>query len=60
MEREFGSEIVRTFGVRLQRIYQPEQANLPAQMTKCLEQLKRAEAEGVAADRQQRDNDRLR
>jgi hypothetical protein len=43
MEREFGAEIVRTFGGRLRRIYETEDLGLTEQMVACLEQLARAE-----------------
>ena len=48
MERDFGSEMVRTFGVRLKRIYEPDEASLPREMVAVLDNLKRAEAELVA------------
>jgi hypothetical protein len=43
MEHEFGVEIVRTFGARLRRIYEPDQQGLPTQMAESLERLKCAE-----------------
>lgn len=43
MERTFGAEIANLFGVRLRRIYEPDQQGLPAQMIACLERLARAE-----------------
>jgi hypothetical protein len=45
MEGEFGTEIVRHFGARLQRIYAPEQTALPERMAQCLDRLKRRESE---------------
>lgn len=45
MERDFGSEIVRTFGTRLRSIYQPDDGGLPTQMLLWLEHLRRAERE---------------
>jgi hypothetical protein len=43
MERDFGAEIVRTFGARLRRIYDSDDQGLPEPMATCLEQLARAE-----------------
>ena len=42
MEREFGAEIVLTFGARLRRIYETDDVGLTEQMVACLEQLARA------------------
>jgi len=56
MERELGTEIVRHFGARLQRIYAPEQTALPERMAQCLDRLKRRESEReseTATDRPQ-------
>jgi len=49
MQRDFGDEIVRTFGARLKRIYESEDQRLPSQMLTCLEQLRHAER-GVSVD----------
>ena len=45
MEREFGSEMVRTFSTRLQHIYQPVENGLPHRIALCLEHLRRAETD---------------
>lgn len=48
MERDLGAEIVRTFGARLQRLYERDERGLPEQMLACLERLKRAEEQRQA------------
>lgn len=48
MERNLGSEIVRTFGARLKRIYELDETTLPPQVGEWLERLKKAEAERAA------------
>jgi hypothetical protein len=53
MEEELGSEIVRTFGVRLKRIYGLDNAALPPQVEETLERLKQAEADLVARRQQE-------
>lgn len=45
MERDFGQEIARSFGLRLKRVYKIEETTLPPQMTAWLERLKNAEHE---------------
>jgi hypothetical protein len=45
MEREFGAEIVLTFGARLKRVYESDDLGLTEQMLACLEQLAHAETQ---------------
>jgi hypothetical protein len=51
MERQFGVEIVRTFGARLKHIYETDDLGLTEQMVACLEQLARAEKQEEGPDR---------
>lgn len=44
MEREFGTEVVRTFGARLRRMYEPDEQTLPFPVADALERLRRAES----------------
>lgn len=53
MERDFGSEMVKTFGARLKRIYAADEAALPREIVVLLESLTRAEAELAARSAQQ-------
>ncbi|HYD16242.1 MAG TPA: hypothetical protein VEA77_07570 [Hyphomicrobium sp.] len=53
MERDFAPEIVKSFGTRLKRVYQLEEAALPAQIAVWLEHLKRAEQELAESSRQE-------
>lgn len=43
MERDFGAEIVRSFGTCLKRTYQLDETDLPQEMVVCLERLHDAE-----------------
>lgn len=52
MEEKLGPAIVRTFGVRLKRIYRLDDTALPQQVEEWLERLKQAEA-SLAARREQ-------
>ncbi len=48
MERNFGTEMARTFGTRLRRIYQQDEQTIPSRIAVCMEQLQRSE-EGRSA-----------
>jgi len=56
MERTFGAEIASLFGVRLRRIYEPDEQGLPAQMIACLERLARAEQSRATATEPRRES----
>lgn len=45
MEREYGKELTKVFGARLKRVYELDDAALPASMMQWLERLKTAENE---------------
>lgn len=57
MERDFGTEIVRSFGSRLKRTYQLDETALPREMAVCLEKLQDAEHRispmGISEDQDQ-------
>ncbi len=43
MDKEFGMEVVSTFGARLRRMYEQNEQAVPSLMAETLERLKRAE-----------------
>jgi hypothetical protein len=43
MDKELGTEIVRTFGVRLRRMYEPDEHGLPFPVAEALERLRQVE-----------------
>lgn len=43
MDKDYGREVVRTFGVRLRRVFEQDTHALPVPMAETLERLKQAE-----------------
>lgn len=43
MDKEFGREVVRTFGARLRRVFEQDSQALPVPMAETLERLRQAE-----------------
>lgn len=62
MEREFGAEIVRSFGTHLKRTYQLDESDLPREIVVCLEKLQDAEhrISPMGASRPSEDQDQAR
>ena len=50
MDKELGTEIVRTFGARLRGMYKSDEHALPFPVTEALERLRQAEREDGARE----------